>query len=79
MVDEDNKLYGGDKYEYVHTPIQYTSSCRIQTVNTRNQCLYRYKIKERAADDNKKVWNIEMDNARDFTLLCTTGLALFAT
>ena len=64
MVKKEKEFEVGHKYEHVHTTFQSTSSCNIQVVNMMNQCSYYNTMKERGAGDNKRVWNIKMNESR---------------
>ena len=55
----------GTHFERVHVSFQSTSSCNITTVNSLNDCRFYVRKKERGRGENKRLWGIEMNEARD--------------
>ena len=52
------------KYQVVHTSFQSTSSCNISSVNSLGVVKLHVRKKERGSGTNKRVWAIEMNDAR---------------
>ena len=55
-------------FERVHISFQSTSSCNISTVNALNTCKQYVRRRERGKGACKRVWGIEMNDARDVYL-----------
>ena len=58
----------GTHFERVHVSFQSTSSCNITTVNSLNDCRFYVRKKERGRGENRRLWAIEMNEARDLYL-----------
>ena len=53
-----------DGYQHVHVSFQSTSSTNITTVNCLNECNVFVEIRERGRGEHKRLWGIEMNDAR---------------
>ena len=51
-------------YRRVHCSFQSTSSCNISTVNALNECKLYTEARQRGSNISKRVWGIEMNEAR---------------
>ena len=51
-------------YQRVHISFQSTNSTNITTVNCLNECKLFVEVRERGRGENKRVWGIEMNDAR---------------
>ena len=58
----------GNGYQRIHTSFQSTSSCNISMVNALNRCSLFVRRKGWGVGDNKRCWEIEMNDARDLYL-----------
>ena len=55
---------GKKAYQRVHVSFQSTSSCNISTVNALNGCQLQVQRRERGRGEGKRLWGIEMNDAR---------------
>ena len=51
-------------YQRVHCSFQSTSSCNIFTVNALSECKLYVEARKRGSNKSKRVWVIEMNQAR---------------
>ena len=56
-------------FRRVHCSFQSTSSCNISTVNALNECKLYTEPRQRGSNISKRVWGIEMNEARRLSLI----------
>ena len=55
-------------YRQVYVSFQSTSSCNLRTINSLSKCNCSIRKKERGRGINKRIWGIEMNEARELYL-----------